>query len=156
MDDLELRLGASEHCVHDRLTRRTLDRLGARDPLRVRAREFNQAAEESYRLDLRERHLLEAWDILESDLASRPFRPGSPDPAFREALDRVAGARDLVEFVKQAKKDFLNHTISGQDLFTLINLMILNIGQLKKESRPQQGDNHYGFDNAPIHRSVHG
>jgi hypothetical protein len=156
MDDLDLRLEFPEAGVHGRLTRRTLERLGARDPMGVRAREFNRAAEESYRLDLRARYLLEAWEVLESDLAGRTFRPTGLDPAFREALDRVAGTRDPVEFAKNAKNEFLNRTISGRDLNTLINLMILNIGRLTRQPRPQQGDHDYGFDDASIHRSVHG
>ena len=156
MDDLLLRLEVPEHSANGRLTRRVLDRLGARDPLRIRAREFNRAAEESYRLDLRDRHLLEAWAVLEDDLAGRPFREAGLDPAFRDALDRVAGTRDLVEFAKNAKREFLNRTISDRDLNALINVMILNIGRFTGESRPQQGDKEHGFDDASIYRSVHG
>ena len=57
------------HGAAGRLTAGILDRLGARDPLRVPAREFNLAAEGYYRDDLRRTQLRDALGELAADLA---------------------------------------------------------------------------------------
>jgi hypothetical protein len=101
LEDLELRLRDPErHSAAGKLTRGVLDQLGARSAMNVNAREFNQAAEQYYREELRRRYLREAF----GSTTGAMHQDAGLESAFTRATDDEATLPELQEL--------LRHTLS--------------------------------------------
>jgi hypothetical protein len=121
LEDLERRLEAPEEAsACGRLTRGALDTAGASDPLRVRAEDFNRAAEGYYRDRLRREHVHEAFEQLGADL--RGMDRAAPWARERElllgGLDRNAALRRLEHGVGA-------ENLSSEDARLLVHLILL-------------------------------
>jgi hypothetical protein len=127
--DLKLRITRPEaHSAAGRLTRGILDQLGARHPHKVRATEFNRAAEHYYRDELNRRHLREALSFLEQDLYRLP--PGLVTDA---PLARLLENRSAI--FSGAELELSTGVESMETVSTLLNLMLLNFSM---QTRPDQ------------------
>ncbi len=158
MEDLARRLDhPDEHSAVGKLTHSILDAVNARSPLRVRGREFNQAAEKHYRTTLRKRHVEEALCLLDED-AARMFAPGMSGAGeiYREGLHFSLRDRGVPEFLAAVRDDILDETASTAELKTLINIVLITISHDIKESKRTLDETAADEQNRPsIRRAAH-
>jgi hypothetical protein len=123
MDDLTARLRDDGMTASDKLTRGILDSIGAREPMSVKAAEFNSAAERYYRTGLCAKHMREAFTFMEEDYSSaRTLKEGE-----KTILKWILGANDAADFLKQIRDDVINDSVTEDELCKLISLVILSI-----------------------------
>ncbi|MBU4278778.1 MAG: hypothetical protein KKC30_18710 [Proteobacteria bacterium] len=142
-----------------RLTHGILSELGASDPLRADARQFNQAAEDYYRTGLRRRHLGEAWQVLSEDLTGAGLSALENHPTARRALGRVLAGREPQALLAELKEPVLDGRAGAEDVSLLINLLLTVIDF---QVRPDQADLAEGppmeqsneFDHPSVHRQA--
>lgn len=137
LDDLEARLEIDEHAASQALTGAVLERLGARSALAVRARDFNQAAEDYYRLDLRRFHLQEGLAALGEDLASLAFRRAAQAPAFRLALSHTLGEAEPVRVAADLGRALLEDRLEHGHALRLINLLLISLAHDAAEAEAE-------------------
>jgi hypothetical protein len=122
LEDLALRLAEPQRfSAAGRLTSGILERLGARDPMRVTAREFNLAAEGYYRDDLRRRQLLAAFTELAEDL--RHLERRGPK-ALHRALAKLLPGDGVEAFLAGAGEGMLSGAADDLLLQRLIGLVL--------------------------------
>ncbi|MFZ5586704.1 MAG: hypothetical protein ACOZHQ_12320 [Thermodesulfobacteriota bacterium] len=128
LTDLGRRLeGRREASADQVLCRGVLARLGAKAPLRVRAEEFNQAAEAHYRQDLRREHLAEGLELLAADLASAGFRRATLRGQFRLAVNHAAAGREPADAVRELIPAVLGDRLAPAEALRLINLLLISL-----------------------------
>jgi hypothetical protein len=98
-----------------KLTRQILDKAGAKSPLSLCGREFNQIAESFYREELRAKHLQEGLDELEQDIEEIGSIP---------ALRAVMGNRNAVRFLQEAKRSLASGTASIESITIALALLL--------------------------------
>jgi hypothetical protein len=118
-----------------KLTRRILDRTGARSPLSLRGREFNMAAEDVYRGELRRAYLEEALDYLADDCETVRNFGCLPGQFCRTGLPALLGGRDLLDFVHQARGELRQTGEFGGSRLVLTQLLILVMGMHRDNAR---------------------
>lgn len=128
--DLSQRLDDNDrYSVAGKLTRGILGKLNVRSPMNITADEFNQAAEEYYRNDLRKTHLVEAFRILREDfLGFEAFLYEDGCGEYQEAVRCVLGNGEPLKFLDAIKRDVVEEGASEDDLKKLIQLMLILIG----------------------------
>jgi len=120
--DLDRRLEHPElHSAAGRLTSGILRELGARDPMRVPAREFNLAAEAYYRGGLRRTQLLETFAELGEDLQT--LEGGGTEP-LRRALSTLVPGGEVRVFLRSAGDEVAAGTADDLLLQRLIGLVL--------------------------------
>jgi hypothetical protein len=125
--DLEDRIDpASGNSADARLSGAILGRSGARAAMRVRADDFNAAAEQYYRTGLKDRHVDQALDLLAEDLRALD-QADSLDDAQRWAVRYVLGAQSASEFFAQARDAVRRETLPLRELQKLIALTLITI-----------------------------
>ncbi|HEY7746761.1 MAG TPA: hypothetical protein VIA07_10515 [Desulfuromonadales bacterium] len=152
--DLSQRLETPDrHAASDKLTRGILEELGARDPLRVPAREFNLAAEKYYRETLRQRQFAEGLALLAEDLRSLE-RQSREDEVCRRALRKLLPERSAADFLEEIRVDLLAGRAPQTALRTLIGLVVLSVDRdaahaARTLAAPREGLEH----GTPVHRA---
>ena len=132
--------------VSGRLTSDILHSLGAKDPLKVPATEFNSGAETFYRTTLRQRHTKEALRLFRHDL-SLLERAAIDHPLYQHTLKAVCGENSLLRRFDHLAAAANDEQISGNDLLSLINLVILSVRNDQKCD--QQKVNNRDEESAP-------
>ena len=149
MTDLFRRLEEPEETsAAGRITRGLIDKLNARDPLDTPAEQFNRAAEDYYRDDLRRRHLDESWAAFMRCLA------GSGGLSFGPS------AQSPQEFANAVRPALQNGRASKEEIVKTINLLV-GVISLQGNKAPAgnkeiflgTGVSH-GDSLSPIHRSA--
>ena len=123
IDDLGRRIEEpEENAASGRLLRGILDEAGVQSPMRLTADEFGEASERYYRGTLKRRHLAEALDALEEDLAGLA-REGNESvrASWGEILNE---GPEPAELVRRMRDDILHERASAQDLARLIGLTL--------------------------------
>ncbi|MDT8421921.1 MAG: hypothetical protein RQ754_15955 [Desulfuromonadales bacterium] len=128
LEDLKLRLDFPTECAASgKLTKAILERLNAKDPMKVPAEQFNQAAEDHYRETLKQAHMVEALEYLERDLQRLDQAACIGDHSMLEALQYNLNGQSASAFLKNVKRDLLADEIDTEALQRLINLLIFTI-----------------------------
>jgi hypothetical protein len=128
IEDLKLRLDFPGECAASgKLTRGILDRLGAKSPMAVTADQFNLAAEEHYREELKDNHFQESLEYLERDLQRLDHAASLGDTIIRQSLNYSLGEQSAVSFLKRIKSDLVNDQVDAESYQKLINLLIFSI-----------------------------
>lgn len=139
LDDLALRLEDPSASALGRLTRGILDDLGACDPLKVPARDFNLAAEKYYRDTLRQRHLRDAFAELGADL--QVVAKDGPEELRRALAELLAGG-EVPAFLQKALPQVLQGRADHRLLRRLIGLTLCAVafdaGQARRDSNQEQ------------------
>ena len=152
MADLKLRLTRpEEYSTSGKLTRGILNQLGARSPLKVKAEEFNRAAELYYRNDLSKQHLCEALSFLEQE-ANR-LAPGPLGSALaRSPLGKLPENKN--SFFALARQELLTGTESADTVLSVLNLMLLNFSLQTDaaKQKPVETTSHHA-SHSSIHRA---
>ncbi len=133
--DLRARITDPELGAGGKLTRRILDHAGARTPLALRAQDFNMAAEDIYRGDLRTAHLAEALDYLLEDCKTVKNFGCLPAQFCRTGLPALLGGRDIMEFAREAQSELKRTGELGGCRPVLIQLLLLIIGMHSENAR---------------------
>ena len=126
--DLERRLNDPDACAAcGKLTKGILEKTGAKNPMKLSGEEFNQAAEEYYRTDLKKKHMAAAYDIFREDVAEldswSTWRNGYYNQALLDTLQGSAAER----YLASAREDFLNETLDEKHIRKMIHLMLLTL-----------------------------
>jgi hypothetical protein len=128
IDDLALRLEHPDsHATAGRLTHEILGIAGAKSPLHVKANDFNKAAEQFYRDDLKMRHIKEAFRSLVKEMKSIEAVCRKDKQALRSALNFTLKNQDASQFVNIAARKVMSEDISTDDLVKLINLILISV-----------------------------
>jgi hypothetical protein len=123
--DLFDRINWPEHnSAEGRLTAGILDRMGVDSPMKARAQDFNVAAEEYYRNDLKKRHIQEAFDFLCEDLRDLETSRDFSAAGYKKALHYALGNRPATGFVDGVRQEVLDETAGVDDIRTLIDLLL--------------------------------
>jgi len=153
--DLELRLVDPEHrSAAGKLTKGILGALNTGDPMRVKADDFNRAAERYYRGGLRQRHMEEGVAILEEDFRDLDRSAEQGGALERAALHALGEQVDSAAFLSGVREDLLAERLDAWSLRRLINLTLLSVtrDQVAAEAQLQRRDIHADHA-APIHRA---
>lgn len=135
-----------------RLTRGILDRLGAKNPLKVKAQDFNRAAEGYYRDDLRLHHLREALAFLREDLE----RPTEKTPQNSALFNRLSGRllEDAPRLFADACRELPAGAETPETVARLLNLMLLNFSrQAPIGAEPPLENTFAHAEHASVHRA---
>jgi hypothetical protein len=125
--DLEERIDPAGATAADvRLNNAILGHAGARKSMRMRADDFNAAAEQYYRTGLRERHIDQALELLAEDLRALD-QAEDLDDAQRWAVRYVLGAQSASEFLAQVRDAVRHETLPLRELQKLIALALITI-----------------------------
>ena len=146
LEDLKLRLDFPDECAASgKLTRGILNRLGAKHPLSVPAEQFNRAAEEYYREEMKTVHTMESLEYLEKDLQQLDREACQGDSLSRQVLQFNLKGQSASTFLKTIKQDLLADQLDAGTLRTLINLVIFSIhrDQCQAESALQPNEGKY-------------
>jgi len=136
MDDLGLRLeNPQDHAAADRMTGAILDSAGVKSPLRMKADDFNKAAEQFYRTDLKMRHIKEAFRFFEEDLSRIEAASAKDEPAIRNALQFALNDQEASRFVSIAKRKVIDEEISTSELIKLIDLILISVDNDRSQSQ---------------------
>lgn len=130
LEDLQQRLEHPErHGVAQRLTHAILQDLGARQVLKVPARDFNLAAEEHYRERLRRKHLTEGFAWFLEDLADLERLAAQGAEPWRTVLRSLLGETSLRKDADSVNQYLAVETLPLETLTLLIHLLIAVIGR---------------------------
>lgn len=126
ISDLEQRIeNPDENSALGRLTEGILKKAGARSPLGISADEFNLCAEEYYRVELREKHIGEALDLLFMELESIDRGSVKLDPGARAALQSVLSTRSASGFIRSMKHQVLRGDLPLLYIVSMIQLLLV-------------------------------
>lgn len=140
ISDLRLRLEAPEHYgAAAKLNGGILRKLGKRSSMAVSAPEYNKAAEDYYRDDLRLAHLKEGLDILAEDFRELD-RSQSGDSRICEALSRILQGRSAADFLQTVRKDLLSERLPADVLGEVIRLVLLTIWRDSQQASRELGE----------------
>ncbi len=122
--ELRVRLDPSRECsAFEKLTRGIMGARRGASPLNVRAQDFNLAAEDFYREQLRAKHLDEALDLLADDLCECA-QALHEDSDARAALAETLGHESPLEFVSRVRKQLRAGDARSDTVRRLIHLML--------------------------------
>ena len=123
--DLELRLDQPRICsVAGLLTSDILKPLGKKDPMQVKAADFNRAAETYYRTTLRKSHLRESIAALEQ--ACRKIE-GRGQAAANAMIREVLDGQSSLDFLELTSRDLIEDKLPEEMLLRLIHLTLIVI-----------------------------
>lgn len=123
IDDLEARVRApGHHAAAARLNRDILGEAGARRPFDVRARDYNAAAERHYRGHLKRRHLVQALDDLDAELAGP-----AGDARLARAVDGILGGETPRAFLRKCRPAVLDGELPEAHLLKLLQVLLVGI-----------------------------
>ncbi len=135
MKDLAARVeDPSINSAGGKLTRGILEETGARDPMKIPAREFNCMAEKFYRNRLKERHTREALDLMEQTVASEFSGKGNLRGSLADAAFAAAGDLPPAEFCKKVRREFARGGADRKTLKKLVHLTVLAIHCMKEKN----------------------
>jgi len=141
ISDLELRITKpAEYSASGRLTAGILKKAGTRNPLKLSADEFNHCSEEYYRVELREKHIGESFDILIKEIESIENGSTSIDQEVRAALNSALSTRNGTEFVESLKQPVINGDIPLLYIVSLIHLLLVILYNDMKNNSITQAD----------------
>jgi hypothetical protein len=127
---LDPRLGAA-----GKLTRRVLERTGAPSPLSLRGREFNMAAEDVYRGELRLAYLAEALEYLRQDCRTVKDFGCLPEQFCRGGLAGLLGGRDILDFMRDVSDELRQTGELKGCRRSLTQLLLLVVGMHRDNAR---------------------
>ena len=122
LGDLRWRLADKRMRASERLVADVVDGCGEQDAMRMKAAEFNRAAEKHYRDDLRRAQLREALDDLREDVAEAPI---NDDEELRALIRCGVRVQDPARFLDSIGDRVLREGLSAAELESLLNLLLV-------------------------------
>jgi hypothetical protein len=122
LGDLRCRLADKSGSASERLTRASLNTLDERDAMRLSAAEFNRAAENYYREQLREQQLTEAMQHLREDIASMHSQV---EEDLRELIRSGVRVQDASRFLDSVGNRVQREELSDTEIAALVMLLLV-------------------------------
>ncbi|MBU2510981.1 hypothetical protein KJ966_06570 [bacterium] len=133
--DLEKRLTCPERfSAAGKLTSAILDKAGARNPMKLSGSDFNSAAENYYRNDLRKENMEEAMKVLESHAGELDSMQSWRQGKYNESLMSILKGKNAMEFITAVREDAIAERLPHNTLVQLIQLTLLIVGRNKNNS----------------------
>jgi len=146
--DLRSRIQDQEITAYGKLKRGIMSKCGKLKALAVEAREFNLAAEEFYRIDLKQKHLRESIEFVRDSLRKQP-------PTRLAGLRWIFGELSPSHFLNEIENNLIEDKLKPSEMRALLNLMlsIIRWNSVRPQEDPAPGKrvNH----ESPIHRSAY-
>lgn len=137
IESVQRRLAEPEvHGVAGKLTAGILGSSGARSPMDLSAEEFNESAEEYYRVALRRRHVQEAMDLMMKDLVRLDDPDDDRSSAYRRRITEIIGRRSAGEFLRSMREGILSETLNETQLRRCIQLTLIVLQRDLDEAAP--------------------
>ncbi len=128
VNDLALRINEPErYGASGKLTKGILNKAGSKSPMSMKGDEFNKAAEDYYRNDLRKDHLREAWQFFEHDVQQMKSSTERDKGTICCSLHEILTGHDVMDFVTRCKENVIEEQVSADVLEKLLHLLILTI-----------------------------
>ncbi|MGD9732966.1 MAG: hypothetical protein AB7U45_12360 [Desulfamplus sp.] len=116
--------------VYDRMVSAILEKENVKDPMDMRAEDFNQACERYLRDDLRKKHAAEGLRILEEDIQMLDLWASFRDPDCKAVLSSILGKDESASnFLSKHKENLLNESLTEDILEKLIQLIVLTVSR---------------------------
>jgi hypothetical protein len=146
--DLKTRLKRPDSSAHGKLLKGILQKTGKRSALEVDARDFNLAAEQYYREDLKRKFLSEGI----SSVRTAIMRLTSRD---RETLTQLLGELSSTHFLNETEQAVFDDQLTPRQICTLIAIVLLAIRSETDHSngRTSNTDPSQVFQPSSIHRA---
>ncbi len=120
--DLRFRLADKNLQASQRVVSDVTGESGDREPLKLRAREFNQLAEQHYRETLRRANLRESFDQLREDAESMAK---SEHPELNAMVRYGVRVQDPLRFLDSIAERLVADELTAQEVLTVLNLLLL-------------------------------
>jgi hypothetical protein len=120
--ELRFRLADQNQQAHSRVLNGILEQSGARNPLKLPSREFNQLAEHYYRETLRRENLCEAFEHLREDAQALAK---SEHPEVGAIVRHSVRVQDPVRFLDSIGERFVADKLTEQEAAAVLNLLLL-------------------------------
>jgi len=143
--DLKNRILDDEQRTYARMRRAITGQREESRAIAMDAREFNLAAEDFYRNELKRATLLESIGYLKS---------AATNTRTRAAMEQ-AGHLDLDQFWAAIESSFVNDRLSRTELQALIKIVLAVVRQYQTTEEERQDFRLPFCDHAPVHRSSH-
>lgn len=128
MDDLSLRIDEpGRYAASEKLKQGILNRAGLNSPMSMNGDDFNRAAEDYYRNDLRKDHFREAWHFFEQDVHQMESLIVHDKGMIRRTLHEILTGQDVMDFITAHKEKVLQEKASADVIEKLLYLLILTI-----------------------------
>lgn len=140
-----------EHAVSGRLTQSIVSRCGRTKGMDIPAHEFNAAAEEYYRTDLRRTHMQEGIELLTPDI--RTLYAETQESELKHWLAQITQGREPGQCFEHYGKKLGAQRLERQSLLNMINMVLSSIytdGRVHNEGE-QKGAQHVG--SASVYRA---
>ena len=141
ISDLELRVSnPKEYSASQRLTSGILNKAGVSHPLKIKADEFNQCAEEYYREDLREKHLGEAFNLLLDEVEAIENGSTKLDAEARAAFNSTLTTRNSADFIRSMKSQVITGELPLLYIVSMIHLLLIMLHNDRKKFSAIEGN----------------
>jgi hypothetical protein len=120
--DLRFRLADKNLQASQRVINGVIGEPGDREPLKLRAREFNQLAEQHYRETLRRANLRESFDQLREDAQAMAK---SEHPELNAMVRYGVRVQDPLRFLDSIAERLVADELTSQEVLTVLNLLLL-------------------------------
>jgi hypothetical protein len=135
LEDLTARIEHSDdHAVSRRLTRRICDSAGAKSSMDMKGDDFNSAAEEFYRTQLRKEHISQALDEWCDQLRQLDGPMSWRSGKFNQALYSLLGGEDAVSSIEKARPDILAGDLAQGSVKQMIFLLLLTFEHMRHQT----------------------
>jgi len=133
LDDLENRVNMPQtHAAWGRITQGILEGSGKHKPMSMPGRVFNRHAEEYYGKTLRDAHISQGFELLGKAFEQIDLWARYRDTSYGQALGQILGSRDILNFLKSMRQDFMDETCAPEMLKKFIYLMVLVVSREMK------------------------
>ncbi len=130
LDDLERRISSpATHAAWGRITSGILSDTTKNSPMAMPGRAFNSRAEQYYGKTLLCEHIRQALEFLGKALEQMDLWAQYRDTSYGQAIEKILGSQDLLQFLKAMRQDFMDGTCEPATLRKFIYLTILVISR---------------------------
>jgi hypothetical protein len=120
--ELRFRLADKSLQANQRVINGVMAESGQREPLKLRAREFNRLAEQHYRETLRRANLRESFEQLREDAQ---VMARSEHPELGAMVRYGVRVQDPVRFLDSIGERLVSDDLTAQEVLTVLNLLLL-------------------------------
>lgn len=139
VENLELRVNQpKDYAVDRRLTRKIMSGQSQSDPLKMKGREFNRAAETYYRKDMRLQHIREAFEQLETLVKSLDSWGAWRSGRYNKTMLRILDGKSAENYLASISEQLLDDALPAEEYQRLIHLMLLVFYKSKTEMEGDQ------------------